>query len=131
MSAQDLPALGLVVVLAEDNDDHALLIKMALEKVAEGAVEIHRARTGTEALALVGSLHPDLLLLDLRMPGMTGHDVLLALKREKDKLPPILMLTARGEADVVRECIEAGAKDFLVKPFHVPNLLERSYKLIR
>ncbi len=53
MKSQELPALGLVVVLAEDNDDHALLIRMALERAAPGPVETHRARNGTEAVSLV------------------------------------------------------------------------------
>jgi two-component system response regulator len=124
VSTQDLPALGLVVVLAEDNDDHALLIKMALEKVAEGGVEIHRARTGTEALALVRSLHPDLLLLDLRMPGMTGHEALEVIKGDaKMRQVPVAVLTSSDRDQDIAKSYGLGGNHFIVKP-EDPSVLE-------
>ena len=57
------------VVLAEDNDDHAVLIRMALERASKLPVEVRRARNGDEAVELVEAQLPDLLLLDLKMPG--------------------------------------------------------------
>ena len=130
MSAQDLPALGLVVVLAEDNDDHALLIKMALEKVAERAVEIHRARDGTEALALVRSLHPDLLLLDLRMPGMTGHEVLEVIKGDdKMRQVPVAVLTSSDRDQDIARSYGLGGNHFIVKP-EDPRRLEVHFQTL-
>ncbi len=71
------------VVLAEDDDDYAIVIERALENVADVPVEIRRARTGTEALALLRDVVPDLLLLDLKMPGMAGHEALEEIKRDE------------------------------------------------
>ena len=65
MNQEHAPSEGLVIVLAEDNDDHALLIQMALERAAPGPVQVHRARNGVEAVELVSQVHPQLLLLDL------------------------------------------------------------------
>ena len=68
------------IILADDNDDHAYLIQMSLERAAPGPIQVIRARDGIEALALVEREHPDLLLLDLNMPGRSGHEVLERLK---------------------------------------------------
>ena len=84
MSEQEPQEEGFVVVLAEDNDDHALLIQMALERAAPGPVEIHRARNGVEAVEVVRAVMPNLLLLDLKMPGKTGHEVLEQIKGDEE-----------------------------------------------
>jgi len=113
----DLPALGLVVVLAEDNDDHALLIEMALERAAPGPVECHRARSGTEAVYLVQTLKPDLLLLDLKMPGKTGHEVLEVVKADKElrKIPVAVLTSSDRDEDIARS-YGLGGNHFLTKP---------------
>ena len=72
------------VLLAEDNDDHALLIQMALERASRIPVEVHRARNGDEAIVLVEDIVPDLILLDLKMPGRTGLEVLEAIKGDDE-----------------------------------------------
>jgi len=117
MNDQDLPALGLVVVLAEDNDDHALLIKMALERAASGPVETHRARNGTEAVHLVQTLKPDLLLLDLKMPGKTGHEVLDVIKGDPElRKVPVAVLTSSDRDEDIARSYGLGGNHFLTKP---------------
>ena len=63
------------VLIAEDTDDHALLIQTALERASRIPVEAYRTRDGDEALVMLKDIVPDLLLLDLKMPGRSGHEV--------------------------------------------------------
>jgi CheY-like chemotaxis protein len=63
------------VLLAEDDDQAALLVEIALGKVSSIPVEVHRARNGFEALVMVEDLLPDLSLLDLQMPGPSGQEI--------------------------------------------------------
>ncbi len=105
------------VVLAEDDDDDAIVIERALEKAAEVPVEIRRARTGTEALVLLRDLVPDLLLLDLKMPGMTGHEALEEIKGD-DLLRsiPVTILTWSDRDDDVAKSYGLGGNHFITKP---------------
>ena len=88
------------------------------------------ATNGQEALALARSDAPDLILLDIMMPRMSGWDVCRAL-REKGIEAPIIMLTARGEeVDRVRG-LELGADDYVTKPFSLRELLARVRAVLR
>ena len=86
------------VILAEDDDDHALLIEMALEKASRVPVDLRRARNGDEAIDLITSSPPDLLLLDLKMPERSGHEVLEKIKGDQRlRRIPVAVL---GEIDL-------------------------------
>ena len=70
--------------------------------------------------------HPDLILLDIMMPGLDGHKVCARLKADKDtKKIPVIMLTGESDRDAVVKAREIGANDYVVKPFTLPILLER------
>ena len=98
------------VLLAEDNDDHALLITMALERASRIPVEVHRARNGDEAVSLVHELLPDLLLLDLKMPGRSGHEVLEAVKGDDElRRIPVAVLTSSDRTRTLRAATASGA----------------------
>lgn len=105
------------VLLAEDNDDHAMLIEMALLRATRLPVEVHRARNGNEAVALAQSLAPDLLLLDLKMPGRSGHEVLEALKGDEvlRGIAVAVLTSSDRDADVARS-YGLGADHFITKP---------------
>jgi CheY-like chemotaxis protein len=105
------------VLLAEDNDDHAMLIEMALERATRLPVEVHRARNGNEAVTLAQSVTPDLILLDLKMPGRTGHEVLAAVKADEVlKRIPVAVLTSSDRDDDVARTYGLGGNHFITKP---------------
>jgi DNA-binding response OmpR family regulator len=117
------------VLVAEDDPDIAALIRHALERAGYG-VDVRP--TGPEALAYARAQPPDLIVLDLMLPGMDGLLVCQALRQEAATARlPLIMLTARGEeADRVRG-LELGADDYVVKPFSPKELVARIHALLR
>ena len=118
------------VVVAEDNDDHALLIGMALERAVNGRVVVRRARNGSEAVTLVMAEAPDLLLLDLKMPGLEGHEVLEKLKSdERLKRVPVAVLTSSDRDEDMAKSYGLGGNHFITKP-ESPAELEASLRTL-
>ena len=105
-------APGSRVLLAEDNPINALLARTLLER--EGC-QVDRAMSGEEALAALASGVYDLILMDLRMPGLGGMEAARAL-RQRGVTTPVVALTADAFEDDRRACLAAGMNDFLVKP---------------
>ena len=117
------------IVVAEDDDAIAHLINMAL---GDAGFLCLRARDGAEALSLVRVHAPDLLVLDVMMPRVSGHEVARKLKGDVIlSRTPILMLTALGSVDDKVEGFDSGADDYLVKPFDLRELSARVHALIR
>jgi two-component system, OmpR family, alkaline phosphatase synthesis response regulator PhoP len=115
------------VLVVEDNADLAFGLRNNLE--IEG-YEVEIASDGRAGLAAARRRRPDLVVLDLMLPGLDGFRVLKAL-REEPEAPPILVLTARGEeADKVRG-LKMGADDYVTKPFGLLELLARVEALLR
>lgn len=115
------------VLVVEDNPDLAFGLRNNLE--IEG-YEVQVAHDGTLGLAQAGAWRPDLVVLDLMLPGMDGFRVLRAL-REQGSTVKVLILTARGEeSDKVRG-LKMGADDYVTKPFGVLELLARVEALLR
>ncbi len=105
------------VLIADDNDDHALLIQMALERATDGHVVLRRARDGDEAVAMVAEEKPDLLLLDLHMPGRSGHEVLQHLKGSHEyRRIPVAVLTSSDRDEDIAESYGLGGNHFITKP---------------
>ena len=120
------------VVLAEDEDDDALVIERALEKAAEVPVEVRRARTGTEALVLLREVVPDLLLLDLKMPGMAGHEALEEIKTDDAlRSVPVAILTSSDRDDDVAKSYGLGGNHFITKPSNPVELEAKLRALLR
>ena len=116
------------ILVIEDNPDLAYGLRNNLE--IEG-YEVEVAKDGTRGLARARSApNPDLVVLDLMLPGMDGFRVLRSLREEGHNVP-VLILTARGEeADKVRG-LRLGADDYVTKPFGVLELLARIEALLR
>jgi two-component system, chemotaxis family, response regulator Rcp1 len=118
------------VLLAEDNDDHALLIQMALERASRIPVEVHRARNGDEAIVMVEDVVPDLILLDLKMPGRSGHEVLEAIKGDDEfRRIPVAVLTSSDRDEDVAKSYGLGGNHFITKPEN-PAELEQSLRTL-
>ncbi len=113
-------------------DDEPDLLDLVQYNLAQAGYDVTCVGSGEEALASAGSPRPDLVVLDVLLPGMDGLDVCEALKgdvRTSDIL--IVMLTARGEeADIVTG-LEVGADDYLTKPFSPRELLARIKAALR
>jgi CheY-like chemotaxis protein len=105
-------ASGARVLLVEDNPINALLARTLLKR--EGA-EVDRAASGQEALAAVAAATYDLILMDLRMPDLSGVEATREL-RARGVTTPVVALTADAFEDDRRACLAAGMNDFLVKP---------------
>src|SRR5829696_1928934 len=115
------------VVVVEDNPDLAFGLRNNLE--IEG-YDVEVAGDGIAGLQTVRTVDPDLVILDLMLPGLDGFRVLRAL-REEGRDMPVLILTAKGEeADKVRG-LHLGADDYVTKPFGVLELLARVKALLR
>jgi CheY-like chemotaxis protein len=117
-------------MLAEDNDDRALLIQMALERASRIPVEVHRARNGDEAIMMVEDLLPDLILLDLKMPGRTGLEVLEVIKADDEfRRIPVAVLTSSDRDDDIAQSYGLGGNHFITNPEN-PAELERSLRFL-
>jgi adenylate cyclase len=108
------------ILVVDDNASNRDLLARRLERQGHTVLQ---AEDGSRALALVGEQALDLVLLDLMMPGMSGYEVLTRLKTDlQHRDLPVIMISALSELDSVVRCIEAGAEDYLAKPFN-PILL--------
>ncbi|MFG1690662.1 response regulator transcription factor [Gemmatimonadota bacterium] len=117
------------ILVVEDEPDIAALIAYQLTR--EG-YRVETAATGTEALESVHREIPDLLLLDRMLPGISGDEVLQALKAESATGGiPVLILTAKREQDERIEGLELGADDYLTKPFSPRELVLRVQAILR
>jgi DNA-binding response OmpR family regulator len=110
------------------DDDPDLLVLLADELRADG-FEIQTARSGDEALRRLGQAWPDLLIIDLVMPGLDG----LALAREiKSKADlPMIVLSAIDAGDSKADLLEEVAEDYVTKPYHYPELRARITRVLR
>ena len=110
------------IVLADDNAD----MRDYLVRLLEGRFQVDAFRTGTEALAAVRAVRPDLVLTDVMMPGLDGFALVGAIRADPElQDTPVLVLSARAGEEAQSEGLEAGADDYLVKPFSARELLAR------
>jgi DNA-binding response OmpR family regulator len=102
-------------------DDEQKICNLLEEYFSLKGYEVRTVHRGEEAVVLAGVFHPDVVLLDLMMPGMSGVDTLKALKR-CCPAPKVLMLSAADHEDVARGAIELGADFFICKPPQLSQL---------
>lgn len=110
--------------------DDALFMRVTLKKILteNGFEVVGEAQNGQEAVNLYQQLKPDVVTMDITMPEMDGLQALKAIKAI-DPNASIVMCTAMGQKNMVVEAIQAGAKDFIVKPFQPERVLEAMAKV--
>ena len=113
------PASHVLVI----DDDLAVRLRIGDLLRKQGEFVLHEAADGPTGLATATELRPDLILLDIMMPGMTGYEVCTALRQQDaTREVPIIVLSAAEESQAMVAALEAGADDFLRKPFYAPEL---------
>jgi len=128
MSGSEQPRTGRVLI-ADDNQQNRELLEAYL--VDQGH-EILMAADGRETLDLAIQHQPDLVLLDIMMPKLSGYEVCQRLRQdERTKDIPVLVITALKEMGDIEKAVAAGADDFLTKPVHRIELQTRVRSLVR
>lgn len=112
------------VLFVDDEEDILVLLEATVGN--DDRLQVLLARDGNEALAIAQREQPDLIFLDVMMPGQDGYEVCQALKNRNSERPAtVIMLTALTQESARRKAKEAGADDFFTKPFSPTALLEK------
>jgi DNA-binding response OmpR family regulator len=113
-------------------DDHPSNIKAVRAKLAAQQYRILEASNGTDALELFADEEPDLVLLDIMMPGIDGYEVCARMKRlDNGVFTPVILVTAKTEIEALVRGFEAGADDYITKPFMPIELVARVRAMLR
>ena len=130
LGSPDVPLTEGVILVVDDERSNRVALQRTLEGI--GFKRILTAEDGERALELVASEQPDLLLLDLHMPGMDGFEVLESLRGPLlgDAFLPVLVVTGNQQWEFRQRALSVGAKDFLNKPFDVSELGARVLNLL-
>jgi DNA-binding response OmpR family regulator len=117
------------ILIAEDERDIRDLIAFTLRFAGH---EVITTANGEEALNMALETIPDLILLDVRMPRMTGYEACRQIKaEEKTSNIPVVFLSAKGQESEVQTGLDAGATEYILKPFSPDNLTERIRAILR
>lgn len=110
-------------------DDAAFMRMRCVKLLNEHGFETIEAENGAQAVQVYQEARPDGVLMDITMPEMDGLEALKAILAV-DPGARVAMVTAVGQQAVVMEALKAGARDFVVKPFQAPRVLEAAHKLL-
>jgi len=117
------------ILIAEDERDIRDLITFTLRFAGH---EVIAAANGEEAYSLALEHLPDLILMDVRMPKMTGYEACKALKQEQATMNlPVVFLSAKGQEAEVQTGLDAGAVEYILKPFSPDQLTERVQAILK
>lgn len=116
-----LPAQTRVLVV-EDDESHALAVGVGLEREGFSVVSV---ADGPSALSAISEMSPDVVLLDVMLPGLAGIDVCRRIREEGSSIP-VIMVSARSEELDVVVAMEVGADDYVAKPYRMRELVART-----
>jgi len=115
------------ILIAEDERDIRDLVAFTLRFAG---YEVFAASNGEEAVDMASKVNPDLILMDVRMPRMTGYEACKIMKEDPElKDIPIVFLSAKGQESEIQQGLDAGAEEYLLKPF-APDQLTARVKII-
>ena len=130
MDSEEAPPRPSKILVVDDNDQNRELLEAHVQDLS--GVTVISAVDGTDALEAVAREHPDLILLDIMMPKMSGFEVCRRLKSDPStKDIPVVMVTALNEIADHEKGIECGCDDFLSKPVNRLELVKRIQSLLR
>ncbi len=116
------------ILLVDDEPDFVATVEFFL--IGSG-YQVFVAKNGKEAIEQAETEKPDLILMDVMMPEMDGLETCRHLKMDSSlKSIPIIMLTAKGQVQDVKDAFAVGADSYVVKPFNLPDLEERIEKML-
>jgi CheY-like chemotaxis protein len=125
----DMPDKKPKVLIAEDDQDIRELIGFTL-RFAD--LDVTLTKNGAEAVEKALGLQPDLIMLDVRMPKMTGYEACRELKTNPETSHiPVVILSAKGQEGEIQEGIESGADHYFVKPFAPEDLTRQVKEILR
>ncbi|WKZ51861.1 MAG: response regulator [Anaerolineales bacterium] len=111
------------ILIAEDEPDIRELVAFTLRFAG---YEVIAASNGEEAVQMASRENPDLILMDVRMPRMTGYDACRLIKQDsKLKDTPVVFLSAKGQESEIQTGLDVGAEEYLLKPFAPDQLTDR------
>ncbi|BBO67171.1 two-component system response regulator [Desulfosarcina alkanivorans] len=117
------------ILTVDDSKTIRMIVKKAFKPYN---CELYEGENGVEGLAIAAKEMPDLIILDITMPVMTGIEMLGKLKAEGDlKDIPVIMLTAESGKENVMQIVKMGVKDYIVKPFKGEQLIERAKNILK
>ena len=117
---------ALSILYIDDEPDIRLIVEMSLKLRPD--IEVRAVASGEEAMAMLqgGGWRPDLVMVDVMMPGMTGPDLLVALRNHPDTAAlPVIFVTARARQQDITQYIALGAKGVITKPFDPIRLADQ------
>jgi CheY-like chemotaxis protein len=117
------------ILIAEDERDIRDLVAFSLRY---GGFEVVEAGNGQEAVEQAVAVKPDLILMDVRMPKMTGYEACKQLKSMPDlKHIPVIFLSAKGQEAEIQQGLDAGAEEYILKPFAPEDLVNRVRDILK
>ncbi|MDX2161826.1 MAG: response regulator [bacterium] len=117
------------ILIAEDEHDIRELLNFTLTFAGHS---VTTAKNGAEAVELVHRVNPDLIMMDVRMPKMTGYEACKAIKAMDNMADvPVVFLTAKGQDEEIQNGIEAGAIAYILKPFIPDELIRRVGEILK
>ncbi len=118
------------ILVAEDERDIRDLVTFSLRGL--GGFEVVQAANGLEAIERATTERPDLILMDVRMPRMTGYEACKKLKEiETTKDIPIIFLSAKGQESEIQQGLSVGAEEYILKPFAPDELVNQVRGVLR
>ena len=118
------------ILIAEDERDIRELVAISLHSL--GGFEVTQAANGVEAVERARAEHPDLILMDVRMPKMTGYEACRQLKESAETQDiPIVFLSAKGQELEIQQGLTVGAVQYILKPFAVDELVREVRSLLK
>ena len=110
-------------------DDDPFILRLIKDTLQSNGFDVTVAADGVAGMALLRDTKPDLVLLDIMMPGPDGYQVLKSIRKHSDV--PVIMITAKLGVDSIKEAMELGADDYVKKPFRPVELVARIHAKLR